>query len=217
MGIMNGLARHDTPHEGTKRGELGSPQRLRTLVSSTRGPSLANGLRGPVVGVVDDDTDRLIEERRRCGNSERSGMPGNEESAKRLLIHIGRLLEDGAGLRLQVHQPSRILRARRPTPAPRTGHRHGRRAGHGTVERQPGCRHGQHMVSHAGERMLESPSHEPRSGPGDRVRKRVVLQHQGVGNEDDEPSEGHWTYKLPRRGQQNQNTATKRNRSPVVI
>ena len=73
------------------------------------------------------------------------------------------------------------------------------------------------MVPHAGERMFESPPHEPRSGPGDRVRKRVVLQHQGVGDEDDEPCEGHWTYKLPEGGQQNQNTATERERSPVVI
>ena len=65
--------------------------------------------------------------------------------------------------------------------------------------------------------MFESPPHEPRSGPGDRVRKRVVLQYQGVGDEDDKAIECHWTYKLPKGWQQNQNTATKRDRSPVVI
>ena len=162
-------------------------------------------------------TDRLVEQGRVGGDAERGGVAGDEEPAKRLLIHLGRLLEDGAGLRLQVHQPSRIVRARRPPPPPRTRHGHGPRASHGPRRGHPGSRHGQHMVPHAGERMLESPPHEGGSGPGDRVCQRVVLGDNGVREEDDEPIEGHRTYKLPSGGQRNLDTAAEFEKLAVVM
>ena len=58
------------------------------------------------------------------------------------------------------------------------------------------------MVTHVGQRALESPPHQLGSGPGDRVRERVVLGDDRIRDEDDEPTEGHRTSEAAPSGAQ---------------